>query len=125
LGLKLKGGRVLSETEVNAARKVAVVNETLARKFFGAGNPIGQQLVLRDLEKAPDPVTNPVFEIIGIVGDANNQGIQEAPMPEAFIPYTVTGAYERGILVRTAREPLAMLNAVRGEIWSVDRGVAH
>jgi hypothetical protein len=41
LGLKLKGGRVLSETEVNAARKVAVVNETLARKFFGAGNPIG------------------------------------------------------------------------------------
>ena len=124
LGLKLKGGRVLSETEVNAARKVAVVNETLAKKFFGAENPIGQQLILRDLEKAPDPVKNPVFEIIGIVGDAKNQGIQEAPMPEAFIPYTVTGAYERGVLVRTAREPLAMLNAVRGEIWSVDRGVA-
>jgi putative ABC transport system permease protein len=123
LGLKLKSGRVLSETEVSAARKVAVVNETLARKFFGAENPIGQQLILKDLAKTPDPVMNPVFQIIGVIGDAKNQGIQEASMPEAFIPYTLTGAYERGILVRTAREPLAMLNAVRGEIWSVDRGV--
>lgn len=124
LGLKLKSGRVLSAAEVNAARKVAVVNETLVRKFFGTDNPIGQQLQLKDLAKAPDPVANPVFEIIGVIGDAKNQGIQESPMPEAFIPYTVTGAYERGVLVRTAREPLAMLNAVRGEIWSVDRGVA-
>lgn len=124
LGLKLKSGRVLSAAEVNAARKVAVVNETLVRKFFGTDNAIGQQLQLKDLAKAPDPVANPVFEIIGVIGDAKNQGIQESPMPEAFIPYTVTGAYERGVLVRTAREPLAMLNAVRGEIWSVDRGVA-
>jgi putative ABC transport system permease protein len=124
LGLKLKSGRVLSEAEVNGARRVAVVNETLARKFFGTDNPIGQQLVLKDLAKVPDPVANPVFEIIGIVGDAKNQGIQEPPLPEAFIPYTTTGAYERGLLVRTAREPLAILNAVRGEIWSVDRGVA-
>ena len=114
LGLKLKSGRVLSETEVNAARKVAVVNETLAKKFFGTENPIGQQLILRDLEKGSDPVTNPVFEIIGVIGDAKNQGIKDSPMPEAFIPYTITGAYERGILVRTAREPLAMLSAVRG-----------
>ena len=124
LGLKLKTGRVLLAAEVNAARKVAVVNETLVRKFFGRDNPIGQQLHLKDLAKAPDPVANPVFEIIGVIADAKNQGIQEAAMPEAFIPYTVTGAYERGVLVRTAREPLAMLNAVRSEIWSVDRGVA-
>ena len=45
-------------------------------------------------------------------------------MPEAFIPYTVTGAYERGVLVRTSADPLRMLNAVRREIWAVDRGVA-
>ena len=45
-------------------------------------------------------------------------------MPEAFIPYTVTAAYERGILVRTAREPMALLNDVRREIWAVDSDVA-
>ncbi len=44
--------------------------------------------------------------------------------PEVWIPYTVTGSFERGILVRTAKEPLAMLNAVRQEIWATDRSVA-
>jgi putative ABC transport system permease protein len=124
LGLKLLRGRVLTEAEVDSARHVAVVNHALARKFFGNDDPIGRQIVLKDLATASDPVANPVFEVVGITGDAKNQGIQEPAMPEAFIPYTVTGAYERGVLVRTAREPMAMLNAVRREIWSVDRGVA-
>ncbi len=36
----------------------------------------------------PDsPVKDPVFEIIGVISDARNQGIQEAPMPEMFVPY--------------------------------------
>jgi putative ABC transport system permease protein len=124
LQLKLRRGRVLTEGEVVGRRKVAVVNETLAKKFFGTEDPIGRQVVLRDLAKAPDPVENPAFEIIGVISDAKNQGIQEATIPEVFIPYTITGSYERGVLVRTAREPLAMLNAVRHEIWAVDRSVA-
>ncbi len=124
LGLKLLRGRVLSETEVLGARKVAVVNQTLARKFFGDQDPIGRQIILKDLATAPDPVPNPSFEIVGIVRDAKNQGIQDPPIPEALIPYTVTASYERGILVRTSGEPMALLNAVRREIWAVDRGVA-
>ena len=71
-----------------------------------------------------DPMANPTFEIVGVISDAKNRGIQEPPMPEAFVPYTITGAFERGILVRTAGDPNAMLNAVRREIWAVDRNVA-
>src|SRR5207248_11288361 len=37
---------------------------------------------------------------------------------------TVTGAFERGVLVRTAGDPLSVLFTVRREIWAVDRGVA-
>ena len=48
-----------------------------------------------------------MFEIIGVVSDAKNQGIQEPPMPEAFIPYTVTGAFERGIWSER-REPCCL-----------------
>src|SRR5260370_23191402 len=77
------------------------------------------------LETFPDsPVSNPVFEIVGVVVDAKNQGIQEPPRPEAFIPYTVTGAFERGILVRTSQDPLPMLNTVRREILAADRNGA-
>src|SRR6202045_4296523 len=47
-----------------------------------------------------------------------------SPRARGLDPYTVTGSAERGILVRTARDPLLMLNAVRQEIWATDRSVA-
>ena len=67
---------------------------------------------------------DPWFEVIGVVKDPKNQGLQEAPLPEAWVPYTVTGSGERGILVRTANDPLLLLDAVRKEIWATDRNVA-
>jgi putative ABC transport system permease protein len=125
LGLRTLRGRLLSEVEVNDARKVAVINQTMVNKFFGKDDPIGQRVKLKFLETfAEARVPDPVFEIVGVVADAKNQGIQEPTFPELFIPYTVTGAFERGILVRTARDPMAMLNSVRREIWTVDRNVA-
>jgi ABC-type antimicrobial peptide transport system permease subunit len=77
------------------------------------------------LETFPTPpVPNPVFEIVGVVADAKNKGIQQPPVPEAFIPYTLIGNYERGLLVRTAGDPLPMLDTVRREIWAIDPNIA-
>src|SRR5262245_17083944 len=125
LELRTIFGRVLSETEVNNEHKVAVVNQTFADKFLSNRYPIGQMVKINLLESMPDsPVKDPVFEIIGVVSDAKNQGLQEPPMPEMFLPYTITGAFERGILVRTSVPPLSLLNDVRREVWAVDRNVA-
>src|SRR6185436_13652881 len=125
LGLRLTRGRMLSSDDVIAARKVAVVNETLVKKYFGPEDPIGRHVKLVMLETFRDgAVPSPLFEIVGVIADARNNGIQDPPQPEALIPYTVTGGFERGILVRTAGEPGGLLNSVRKEIWSVDRSVA-
>ncbi|OLC50654.1 MAG: hypothetical protein AUH43_04415 [Acidobacteria bacterium 13_1_40CM_65_14] len=125
LGLRLVRGRLLSDAEVNDGRRVAVVNQTLVNRFFGAENPLGQSIKLTEFEKLREQsVTNPVFEIVGVISDAKNRGIQEAPMPEAFVAYTMTGAFMRGVLVRTSSAPEALLNRVRREIWAVDRNVA-
>jgi predicted permease len=125
LGLRLLRGRLLTEVEVNDARRVAVINETLATKYFPKEDPIGQRVELKMLETMREgAVPDAVFEIVGVIADAKNSGIQDPARPELFIPYTITGAFERGLLVRTARDPLALLPAVRREIWAVDRGVA-
>jgi len=126
LGLKLLRGRTLSPAEVSSARKVAVINQTFVNKYFAAENPIGRQIILKGMQKLPDgnAIENPSFEVIGVIADAKNTGIVDPIRPEAFIPYTVTGAFERGILVRTHGDPEALLSAVRHEIWTVDRGVA-
>jgi putative ABC transport system permease protein len=110
---------------VNSARKVAVVNQTFVNKFLGNEYPIGQKVKINMLESMPDsPVKDPVFEVVGVISDAKNQGIREAPMPEMFVPYTITGAFERGIMVRTSAPPLSLLNDVRREIRVLDGNVA-
>ena len=124
LKMRLLRGRLLSESDVNGARKLTVVNQTFADKFFGKEDPLGKLVKLSFLATMrPQPISNPVFEIVGVISDLKNQGLRDPVLPEALIPYTITGQFERGILVRTTGDPLRMLNTVRREIWAVNGDV--
>ncbi len=124
LKIQFVDGRGFTEAEVNGARKLAIVNQTFVKKYLGNENPIGRQVRIAQLAEFDDAVKEPVFEIIGLVADAKNRGLQESVEPEIWVPYTVTGSAFRGILVRTAREPLTMMNALEHEIWATDANVA-
>ncbi len=124
LKIQFLGGRGFTEAEVNGARKLAVVNQTFAKKFLKDENPIGRQVRIAQLAEFEDKVVDPTFEIIGLVADAKNRGLQDPPEPEIWVPYTVTGSAFRGILVRTAQEPMTMMNPVRHEVWNTDSNVA-
>jgi putative ABC transport system permease protein len=125
LRLPLQHGRLLSEDDVAQGRRVAVVNRTFVEKYLGGAEPLGRSVRFKLLETTrPGAIENAVFEVVGVVADAKNRGIQDPPDAEAFLPYTVTGAFQRAILVRTAGPPAAMTETVRREVWSVDRGVA-
>jgi len=124
LRIRFLQGRPFTEAEVEGARKLAVVNQTFVEKYLKGDEPLGRSFRLAELTTFPDKVEDPSFEIIGVVADVKNQGLQEPIQPEAWIPYTMTGAGERGILVRTTQEPLALLDSVRREIWATDRNVA-
>jgi predicted permease len=118
-------GRLLAEADVVAARRVAVVNQTLVNRFFGGDDPIGRQVRLRRFATLPGAKEDDaVFDVIGVVADAKNRGVTEPVAPELLVPYSVTGAFERGVLVRTQNAPEPLLDAVRREVWAVDRGVA-
>jgi putative ABC transport system permease protein len=124
LRIQFKDGRTFTEAEVNGARKLAVVNETFVQKYMARENPIGQRVRLAQLETFPDALKDPWFEIVGVVADVKNRGLQDPIEPEVWVPYTVTGSAARGVLVRTSQEPMSMMNVVRDEIWGTDRGVA-
>ena len=124
LKIQFIDGRGFTEAEVNGARKLAIVNQTFVKKYLTNENPIGRQVRIAQLAEFEDAVKEPTFEIIGLVADAKNRGLQDAPQPEIWVPYTVTGSAFRGILVRTANEPLTMMNAVQHEIWATDANVA-
>ncbi len=117
VGLPLLRGRLLSATDIDSVRKVAVINKRLARDFFGDRDPIGRTIELKDLDDAS-------FEIVGIVGDARNDGLENDTRPEAFVPHTIASFANDTILVRTAVAPDSILHDVRQVVSSIDQNVA-
>jgi putative ABC transport system permease protein len=120
LSLPLLRGRLFSEDDVESARHVAVINQTLARRFFGNGDPIGHKIKFNEFDNLPDTPHNAYFEIIGVVADYRNAGLKRQPVPEALLPYTVSARGVPNILVRTALTPDLLLKSVYRSVWAVD-----
>jgi putative ABC transport system permease protein len=120
LQIEVRRGRTFSEAEVNDARKVAVVNEMFVRKFLPKENPIGQQVRLANLEGVSDRP----LEIIGVVGDVTNRGLQAPIEPELWMPYSLTAMPPQVLVIRTTQDPGTILDMVRKQVWTTDSGVA-
>jgi putative ABC transport system permease protein len=116
-------GHALSDEDVDFSRHVAVVNQLLVHKYFKDQNPIGKMIKFNFLDRVPDAPHDAYFEIIGVVANAKNEGVQDPSMPEAFVPYAITGALNRGIIVRTSGDPLSLLPTVRREVSAIDSGI--
>jgi putative ABC transport system permease protein len=117
-------GRTFLADEVNDARKVAVINQTFRSRYFKNENPIGQRVHLTLMETLPDPVANAWFEIVGVVGDSKNHGLQNPNDPEIWFPYTVYPRPAWALVVRTVNDPAKMIKAIGKEVWSTDPAVA-
>jgi hypothetical protein len=75
LKIPLKRGRLFSRRETIQSRKVVVINEALAKKYFPNENPIGQSVTLLMKEK------NEPAEIIGVLGNVKHDSVQDAAEP--------------------------------------------
>ncbi len=133
-GLRLLRGRLLSPEDVLGARKVVVVNQMLAKKFFPGEDPIGRQIKFNFMDEVPDTPRDIYFEIVGVVSDARNNGWAdigpsagerwEATVPQAFMPYSISGVgNDRSIAMQTRVPPASLANHVRQILWSVDHDV--
>jgi len=123
LGIRLLQGRDLTPQDLADARRVAVVNRAFVERYLSGRDPIGRRFKVKTqaLQIAPE---DPGFEIVGVVADAKNRGIQDPPFPEAVVPSSSAKTVAHGLVVRTTGPPLAMLERVKREIWAVDRGVS-
>jgi putative ABC transport system permease protein len=79
LKIQFLEGRSFTEAEVNGARKLAVVNQTFVKKYLAGDNPIGRQVRIAQLAELEGKVPELTFEIIAVVADSKNQGLQDPP----------------------------------------------
>ena len=119
MGMKLVRGRFFAETDTENAPIVAVINETMARRYWPGEEAIGKRFrVNRD--------TFPWITIVGIVGQVRHNTITEKPRAEMYVPHAqwgVAGASTRRAMtfvMRTTVNPLAVLAEVREAVRSVD-----
>ena len=118
MGIRLLQGRGFTAADRGDAPLVAIVNQTLADRFFPGEDPIGQSVTVGVMEA---PASR---EIVGIVADVRPTSFDSDPRPELFVPFAQNGTGGLTFVVRASTAAAALIPALREQIWSVDPGQA-
>jgi len=110
LFIPLKRGRFLAEHDSASAPAVVVINETMVHRFWGTQDPVGQRIRM-----GPGWYT-----IVGVVGDVRQNSLTKPPEPQAYISYLQYFQGDIQLVVRTAIDPLSLVNAIKTEVRRVN-----
>jgi len=126
LRIPLLQGRIWSVAENSRGAHVAVINRTLAQRYFPNGDAIGHSVKMPGLEGNPATVLSPPhigsswLQIVGIVDDARNDGLRTVARPAVFVPYTFSIGEGTEILVRSEVPPMTLLHTVREQLREIN-----
>ncbi|HEY6332793.1 MAG TPA: ABC transporter permease, partial [Blastocatellia bacterium] len=114
---RLIEGRFLDDRDGDGAAPVVVINQSMARHFYGNQSPIGRRIALGG--------SKTMLSIIGVVGDIKNAGLDQPAGTELFLPYAqqMTNGFGLGnfnVVLRTTGDPDALSRPAQDAISSVD-----
>jgi putative ABC transport system permease protein len=111
MGIRLVEGRLLDALDGTDDRKVVLINETVARRYFQDRSPVGQVI---DMPMAGS------LEIVGVVGDIRHDGLGAQANAEMFVPYPQLPMAAMQLVVHTRGDPGPAVRAIRERILAVD-----
>jgi putative ABC transport system permease protein len=114
LRIPLLKGRSFTEQDDAQAPRVAIINESLARRFFPNQNPIGKRIDMQWKNTGWQ-------EIVGIVGDVRHDGLDLPIMPAVYAPYLQAADSGMTLVVHSRGDPLSVVGAIRAQVYAVDR----
>jgi putative ABC transport system permease protein len=112
MGITLQAGRTFTDNE--GTNGVAIINETMARRYFPNEYAVGKKLNLRGATPR---------DIVGIVSDLKNTALGGGAEPEIYFPFFQAQAFSKHLVVRTKFDPANLMGTVRSELRRVDPGV--
>lgn len=122
LHLRLKSGRLLTDSDVGAGTQAMVVNEQFVRTYLDDGRPVLNRQYTGLL--APDLIT----VLVGVVGNVLKNGFDQTPQPEFYVALGRQGLVATGrqvnLVIRTADNPARLLGSLRRIVADVDRDAA-
>jgi len=124
LRIPLLSGRLWDSAESARGEQVGLINQAMQREFFRGQNPIGRFIRLPKIGylqySLPAPKEGDWIEIIGVVGDAVNDGLDRPVKPAIYTPFSTLLARGTQILVRTQGQPLALLSEIRRSVQKLN-----
>jgi putative ABC transport system permease protein len=112
--IPLLQGRSFADSDDAKHPRVIVIDQTLAREYFGVENPLGKHVVLPYGSRDPR-------QVIGVVGAVRDSSLTGTPEATIYFPFMQGPDQTMSMVVRTAVPEGAILPAIRNAIWSVDR----
>jgi MacB-like periplasmic core domain len=124
LRIPLIRGRIWNTDENTRGDFIAVVNRAFATRFLSASNALGRQLRIAGLPlqnrfTVTSAQSTAWRQIIGVVGDARNDGVGRPVVPAIYLPYPALMRQYVQFFVRTQGDPLTYLHSIRATIASV------
>lgn len=115
LGIPLLHGHELPE-RAETRSPVAVINETMARRFWPGRNPVGQRIKLGSLGFG-----GPWLEIIGVVGDVKQVALDKPTPPEVYVSYRQFPLQSAYLVVRTVADRADFADVLRAQVYNLDK----
>jgi predicted permease len=117
LHIPLREGRWFNDTDTDKSRRVFVVDENFAKRFFPGKSAVGQHLTFG----GPPAKEEDWPEIVGVVGNVRHNGVEEkSGNPYLYHPLTQTPFGEVSVLIRTARPVVEAIALLREKIAAID-----
>ncbi len=117
MGIRLIDGRDFSVRDDIGKQRVAIINETLAKRFFPNENPLGKRIRIDSIVMPGD---QPMRQVVGIVGDVKRHGLASDAQPVVYLPLAQEPFQELFVVVKTQGNPTAVVSDVRGAVLSLD-----
>ena len=115
MGIPILKGREFDETDVRDGRKVAIVDEVLARKYWPGQDPIGKRV-----GRGGGPAGPEWWDVIGVVGHVMQNSPKDDEHTQLYRPFSQQAQGQLGFAIRTRGDPAALEPAVRRLVLSID-----
>ncbi len=119
LGAPLIRGRFFTPGDDRSAPEVAIINQTLARRYFPGADPVGRRI----RNGGPERPDNSWMTIVGVVGDIAYSGLDAPPEPTVYLPFRQTGSTAQFVVLRSSVDPASLAAPIREAVASLDRNV--